>query len=411
MKSSKTEKYLELALFGAIILMAAFPVMPNALKNVGFLVFLAFTLVKYLTSKKEKVNTKRFFINASLYFVYLFSLIYTDSFEVAGRKLDTAITMLVFPLIFFVFKPFDEKRKEYYSKKFTQYFYFFSVLYAILALINFYLQNAFRFYPDPWLLRNTMEEMSLIGQHPIYASMIISLGILFSFPFFSQGRDQRIKPLVTLLNIPLILVLVLLASKGVIIAIIIAAIAYLFFNIRKRKVKMISIVLIVAGFALSLMYLPSLTHRFKELKEVSSLEIKLDKYNSTSIRKGIYYCSAVKIKENWFFGYGIGDVQPALNDCYETIDDDIFNKFDYNSHNQYLGVLLSTGVFGLFALLLLLISNFHLAITNKDWVFLAVLVLFSVSFLTENLLERQAGVVLFSFLLSFFGQNNVTRKV
>ncbi len=410
MKSSNFKKYLDYAVFGAIILMAAFPVIPNALKNVGFLALLALSLVKYFTSKKEKVNTKRFFINASLYFVYLFSLIYTDSFEVAGKKLDTAVAMVVFPLIFFVLKPFDERKREYYSKKFTQSFYFFSILYAILALINFYLQDAFRFYPDPWLLRNTMEEMSLIGLHPIYASLIISLGVLFSFPFFSQGKNHTIKLLATLLNIPLISVLILLASKGVIIALIIATIAYLFLNIRKKKVKVISIILIVAGFALSLIYLPSLNHRFKELKEVSSLEIKLDKYNSTSIRKGVYYCSVIRVSENWFFGYGIGDVQPALNDCYETIDDDIFNKFDYNSHNQYLGVLLSTGVLGLLALLLILTSNFYLAITNKDWVFLAVLAFFSIAFLTENILERQAGVILFSFLLSFFGQKHLMRK-
>ncbi len=403
MNKIKTQKLIDQGLSLAIFLMAAFPIMPNSLKNIGFITLLLFSLTKYFFLKKKKPKIKRFLINTSLYLMYLLSLFYTDSFDVAGQKLDTAITLVVFPFIFFLLRPIDNKNSL--IKKFTSTYYIFSIVYSSIVVAALFYNYGFQLYSDSWFIRNTVIEIPLIPQHPIYASLIIGLGLLFSFPYFAKRNNCLIKVQVGILNLFLIIVIVSLASKGVIIALVLASISYMFLNLERKKTKVISIITIVLFFVISIFYFPPFIQRFKELKEVGNLEIKLDKYSSTSIRKGIYYCSTIKISENWFFGYGIGDVQPVLNDCYKTIDDDIFNKFDYNSHNQYLGVSLSTGILGLSALLLILISNFYLAITNKDWVFLSILVLFSISFATENMLERQSGVVLFSFLLSFFGQN------
>ena len=388
----------------ALFLMAAFPIMPNKLKNIGFIVLLLFSLTKYFVSEKKKPKIKMFLINSSLYLVYLLSLFYTDSFDVASQKLDTAITLVVFPFIFFLLRPIDNKNAP--VKRFTSIYYIFSIIYSLIVIAALFYKYGFHLYSDSWFIRNTIIEIPLIPQHPIYASLIISLGVLFSFSFFAKKNKRSIKVLVGLLNLLLIIVIVSLASKGVIIALVLASIGYIFLNLERKKTKIVSIIVIVISFVVSIFYFPPFVQRFQELKEVGKMEIKLDKYNSTSIRKGIYYCSAVKIKENWFFGYGIGDVQPALNDCYKSIDDGIFNAFDYNSHNQYFGVLLSTGVFGLLALVVLLYSNLFLAKNNKDWLFLAILVLFSACFLTENILERQSGVILFSFLISLFGSRN-----
>ncbi len=401
MNNNKTLKLVDHGISIALILMAAFPIMPNNLKNIGFIVLLCFSLTKYVVFEKKKPKIKAFFINASLYLVYLLSLFYTDAFGIASQKLDTAITLAIFPFIFFILRPLDNKK--FHVKRFAPIYYISSVVYSLVVITNLFYNYGIQLYSDSWFIRNTIIEIPLIRQHPIYASLIISLGILFSFPFFAKKNKGYIKVLVALVNLLLIIVLVSLASKGVIIALVFASIVYIFLNMERKKAKAISIIIIIASFIISVFYFPPFVQRFKDLKELGKLEIKLNKYSSTSIRKGIYYCSTEKIKDNWLFGYGIGDVQLALNDCYKTIDDGIFNKFDYNSHNQYLGVLLTTGVFGLFALLLMLASNLHLAITNKDWVFLSILVLFIVSFLTENILERQSGVVLFSFLLSFFG--------
>ena len=151
----------------------------------------------------------------------------------------------------------------------------------------------------------------------------------------------------------------------------------------------------------------NLHDRFKEIfKKNTYTNVES---NSTSIRVGIYQCSVSILKDNWLFGLGIGDVQEELNNCYlETSD--ILYKDKYNSHNQYLSIWLGTGILGIILLLNLLYANFRIAWIYYDKLYLFILLLYSAQFFTENLLERQSGVILFFFIISFFGFSTLQNK-
>ena len=108
------------------------------------------------------------------------------------------------------------------------------------------------------------------------------------------------------------------------------------------------------------------------------------------------------------FGYGIGDVKDILSQYY--IEN---NSTYFNSHNQFLGAWLSSGVMGLFSLLAVFVIGFKKAIKTKDFVYFSILFLFFSMALIENYIERQNGVLLFSFFINFFAfesRNNHNKK-
>ena len=155
--------------------------------------------------------------------------------------------------------------------------------------------------------------------------------------------------------------------------------------------------------------IPKDNNRFIELLNKESFE-QVNLNNSTSIRFYILKCSIKMALEKPFFGHGLGDVQNELDLRY-NINETILPSNKYNSHNQYLFVWLSSGIIGLIFFLLFLYYCFSLAVRSQDYFFLSILILFAVSFLFENILSRQSGVILFSFLVNLLVLKNLLKKL
>jgi O-antigen ligase len=78
----------------------------------------------------------------------------------------------------------------------------------------------------------------------------------------------------------------------------------------------------------------------------------------------------------------------------------------YNTHNQFLGYLISNGIVGLSFFLLILFKNFNIA-ASSSFEHLSILLLFTFMMMIENVLDRQNGIILFSFLLNYFAFKNL----
>jgi O-antigen ligase len=124
---------------------------------------------------------------------------------------------------------------------------------------------------------------------------------------------------------------------------------------------------------------------------------------STGLRVGIYKCVYGLAKDNWIFGYGPGNTQEVLNECYASNSSVLLDKI-YNSHNQYLDVLLKTGIFGLLMFLSFLIINYVKAKENKNFIVTYILIFYCIIFIIENILLRQSGIILFYFFITFFNK-------
>ncbi|MCF7559606.1 O-antigen ligase family protein [Sabulilitoribacter multivorans] len=384
----------------SVLIFALFPIIPNTIK--GFPIILLFVVTLFSNIKKE-INWKWLLINSSLFFAYLISLIYTENIKVALVKLETGLSILIIPIIFNGFLSqysFDKKLKIKFFKIFIISSFCFSVLSLLFIVSDSTTSYHLNWYTDKF--RSQIEDVPLIGQHPIYASIFLSLSVIFFLDLVNKksilGKHNYLFVLFTLTNVFLLIILV---SKGVIISLLLVCLVY---TLKTMKNFRLTILIIF----ISIFFL-TFNRRFNEALTVET-HTRINENFSTSIRIGIYKCVFKLIKNEPIFGYGIGDSQHVLNLCYAN-ESNILLKNRFNSHNQYLDIILKTGVFGFMFFIYFLYSNFKKAFKNQSEVLSYILFFYVIILLTENILVRQSGVILFFFLVIFLNHSSKILEV
>ena len=238
-----------------------------------------------------------------------------------------------------------------------------------------------------------------IEQHPIYASILISIAIFLSVFKLIKTSNIYGKGMLIIGNTILLFTLFFFSRKAIILALAFAFIVFAIINFKKLKIKKILLISTLI-FVAALVSTPVLKKRFKEVFYTVTYS-KISPDNSSSIRFGVYKCVLKTIQKHPIIGYGVGDVDVALQECYAKTSK-ILVEGNYNSHNQYLGIALSNGVFGLLFLILFLFYNVKKAIQHRDKFFLAIVLFYIVTMFFENILERQSGVIIFAFYICFF---------
>jgi len=385
-----------------ILIFATFPIIPNSLK--GLPVILLFVGALFIF-KKHKFNWKWLLINSSLFIVYAISVLYTNDHSVAFKKLETGLSILVIPITFFGLLT-HFKVSNNLKQLFIKIFIVSTTLFSILSSLYIIFYNSSLNYiwsTDKY--RNIIIEMPLIGQHPIYASIFLAISIIFFFYLFKQKLFKNYKEILLFLTLVLInlVLLLFLSSKGVILALCIIIFFLFILTNSKKTHKYLTII----TFIFSLIFLFIYNRRMNELVSAQTYE-EFNPTLSTSVRLGIYDCSWTIITKQLFTGYGVGDAQRELNLCYAN-KSDLLLMHRYNSHNQYLDIIIKTGLVGLFIFLGFLLINFRHAIKNRNHLLVMILILYCILFLVENVLSRQSGVILFFFLICFF--NNPERPL
>lgn len=137
--------------------------------------------------------------------------------------------------------------------------------------------------------------------------------------------------------------------------------------------------------------------RFDELINNAFSE---DNDSSVAIRYRIYQCVIETLTENPLLGFGVGNVQPQLDTCYQS-NNYRFTEV-YNSHNQYFSIMLTVGFVGLTVFLIGLYKMVRVLRENKSAIGIFILVFFLLNFLTENAIERELGVWVYSYFMSLF---------
>jgi len=143
--------------------------------------------------------------------------------------------------------------------------------------------------------------------------------------------------------------------------------------------------------------------RYKnENKFYELLEIGKDKNSSSGLRLQIYECSIQQIARSPLFGYGWGDIKTVLNDCFTENKSLVLLKNNYNSHNQYLSILLSTGLLGFMAFMYYFFYIFRISNKRDSQLLFLLTLYFCLNMLTENILEREDGVIIIALLINIF---------
>lgn len=122
--------------------------------------------------------------------------------------------------------------------------------------------------------------------------------------------------------------------------------------------------------------------------------------NSMDARWSIWSASLDQIEENIWFGVGNQNTIEAIS---TSVDDKFRTKYrNYNAHNQFIEMFLS---FGLITFVVFMLS-LGLYYKNSTFYGRVFIIAASILFLVESYLQRQAGMVLFTFWLFFFYNYN-----
>lgn len=395
----------------SIISFGLFPIIPNKSKGLFIVIIFLISLNYFILDKKKETYLRLLFVNSILLFSYIFSLLYTSDLSYAFRKLGPGISIIIFPLIFTIFLGSFNIKKKVIDQT-LKLFSISTLLYMIIFIMYLYFviqpNNLKIDYLSVNYLRYFLREMPVIGRHPIYASLYIGVSIIYLISqIYSSYKKNKIYFFTILIIFSfLAFSLFLISSKSAIIFLLVTAFAIGFNHFKSKLYKTIFITTFFISLVVIIIFIPRVNSRFKELLESKTYSSEnIDKHNSSQIRVAIWQIAFEKIKTAPLLGYGIGDVKSVLSEGYKEKSPALLEN-DYNSHNQYLGIWLGTGLIGLILFLYFLYFNNSLAFNSKDVLFLAIVIFFSLHFLTENILERQTGAILFFFLINLFSTYN-----
>ena len=404
MSENKTENLIYHLCFIAF----AFPLLPNFLRNVLMALLVITVIISYFSSKVNKnINVKLIFLGSSLYLTYLLSMFWTDNIDLGLKKLSTGLPLLVFPIIAGLLS------KDVINRLRNKIHYLLGI-YAISVLLTFivfflifidhYGYSLFQHFPT--LINKDLGPYNI---HPIYMSMHGAVSIIISLYLLHKVDFNRWQLLLIILcDILIVCFMLILIKKGPIISMVISS-AYLVLALKNRKIVLILSIL-TAILTSVIIFQPKVNRKFSELLNINNAN--KTELTSTNIRLIIYDCGKELVPDAGLFGFGVGDTREKLLDCYESKNHELL-KSKYNSHNQFLSIILRSGFLGLFCYLLFLLYLFIKSLFSKSYLVIAILVFYTLVMLSENILEREDGVVYVSFitliLFVLFNYSNVEK--
>jgi hypothetical protein len=107
------------------------------------------------------------------------------------------------------------------------------------------------------------------------------------------------------------------------------------------------------------------------------------------------------IRRNAWIGVGTGDVKDAFQSAYNEMNSPLSSEYRLRAHNQYLTMWVTYGLAGFLLFVFIIFQPVFSGKANDPLVAMIVL-LASLSFLTEDTLESQAGVMFVAFFYALF---------
>lgn len=399
-------------LYYSTILLAAFPIMPLKVQSVAIIIFLAASFAGLLSVNISVVQRKikwvlLFSFIPLLYALYVF---FSDDFSSALFQTEKRLSLIVIPIAFLLrSKPLKRKQFDVVKYVFVVACFLVVLKLFVVFMATGFLQNAWADEEFYFIFRKACEDIS--GFHPSYLALYVSfsISILLIWLLFDSDRSKLYLKVVVVVGVLVFSSLLwLLAARMSLFALLIALLLLTFWKLSSVKVFSFAAIVLIAAVGLSITLSPSLSKRTGQLFTSGLSMPQQEDFNETNIRLAIYSCSFNLLKNNWYTGYGPGDVYNHLNNCYNSkFDSDKLSGKNYNTHNEYFNMWIGCGLVGIILFLLMLWLPLKLAMDANQKLFILFILLFALSCLTENILSRQHGVVFYAFFNSLLFFNGV----
>jgi len=380
-----------------LIIMFALLLFPSNIKAIGIL-FFGLTVLAFSFKRKFHFDYKYFLLNGALYISFAITVLYSDNLDIALRKLEHASALIVFP---FIFALTTQKERKELLTNLSQYLWVFIIAVFLFNCVAFVWFFATRFSFEGMLTHfHTVLrlESGKYNIHPIYLSMHCGIAVLFSLELLRKNKNRLQIAALLIMDIVIVAFLLLYAKKGPLIGLVTVLTLFMLFQQNRKFVK--PYLLAIVTLTVLIIAIPNTRNKFVELLKIESIDTGV--VTSTNIRYSIYTTAQELIAESPIVGYGIGDYPDTLIDRYKTKGANLLAERKYNAHSQYFSILLIGGIISLIFFITTIGVNVLYAIRFDNQLLILTLIFYGIVMFTENILEREQGVIFFSLFLNFF---------
>jgi len=391
------ENYYDYLFIGMLLLLPFSLAFPSIV--LGLLLFSFIIDIK--KTNFDRLKTGPFYI---LYFLFLFIYIkalLNNSLIIDQKLLSRYLFILIIPILFLKLKDLEKIKTALIIS-----------IQLMIAVSIFKITKHYLIYNNFPLGDGLLVNELLVLERP-YAGFMALMGLILSLEKI-KNKDKN-KNIFIFFSALSIFFIVLIAARNSFISLLFLFFLYIFFYLKISKLYKVAFI----GFCfLIILTIVSLNKNILERFHINKdIEGTLSKIAIFEPRYVIWPC-AYDLTKQEEFNYAVGfksekEISTKLINCYsEKISNESrrgwFLERKFNTHNQFLGFFLSSGIIGF----LILISFYFLSIFLHKHNFFAVAILasFFFFFLFENVLSRQFGCYIFAIFASLFLLKNNTNE-
>lgn len=316
--------------------------------------------------------------------VLLLGLLYSEDITTGLRVLETSFSLFAIPIIFSSLSDFNEKKMNNVTYFFGAGLIAASTICLLNATLN-YLQegdtSSFFFYS----LTN------IIRLQPVYFAYCLIFAITFGIYLLYYQKSLLNPRLLITIIFYFFLTLMLTGGQTAFISLLFVFSFFILKILVEERNSIRWTIFGMIGIMIVSMFLISLLERGDR-----------DFILNDSWERFALWEAAIRAIPNIVWGVGTGDYKMVMNQYYLTHGLGQFAKENFNSHNQFIQIILANGIPGLLALLFLIFRPLYLAVKSQHSLGVLVFFPFLIYGMTEVFFGRYQGVVFFSLLHQMF---------
>jgi hypothetical protein len=353
---------------------------------------------------KEKyqaiVKQPYFFVLLSFFLIAVVGLWNTENLKEGGNVIERRLSFLALPVVIFSRQSLSKQKFHYLLQIF--------VLSVLLVMLYAFRKGFYFLELQGHNIMRDIENDLLLLHRPYYGLYAtFAAGIALYFTFFTPFWWKKISWF--LLSCTLFVSNFLLICKMAAIASVLGIVVVLFFYgwWNYRKITLSFTLILIALSAIFVYKTPLLRdfivkiikaehfHTTEENKKfLLSFNLRYDIWNATF--------TVLNQKNNWLTGVGTGDISDELKVIYCQQNHPFYCDNPHEPHHIFFIETLRFGIAGFVVMLLVIAIPFWRSIQQKDYLFLYFMFVFTFCGMSESLLNREHGVLLFTTFITLF---------
>lgn len=388
-----------------IPLLFLFPFFKENISTFFFILITLNTVVFSLQKKTFNFNINSLFLILPFCIILIHSLLWYSSPEDL-KPIKNGLYFILFPLVFL-----NIPRTLFSKEKLN--FYFEILKYVVLIICFGYFLAFFYFYDYEHLFQYRYNipkfrdfvyyEIPFFKIHPTYFTTIIILTTTNSLLKIINEKKWRE---VFFILVSIITSVALLAKFNMIFLFLLIVFIILFKTKVKKIYKSILVLFLALSSFLMVKYVPGVKSRFVEIAASYNKPPQGMSFDSTNIRIAIINCSKQIAENNFFTGVGFNNTKDELLNCFKSnYDSSFYKNKKYMTHNYFMYILISSGIFGLLFFLFYIYTIIKLTLKINSFLLNVVILNVLCVCLIEDFFYRQFGLFYFSLIFYCFLNN------